>query len=153
MLTSCSPLSCVTCYSSLPCTAVGPVHRICRPTSSVNVCMRLGTFKGKTQTCKLPQFLCICPEECLSFVTFQTTCFLVQIVHCRMICKHNSATRVLCQCAKGGTVGNDRVMEWDVFSYQAELYSCFLCKSVLLFGFGRNSVILVNFYIVILVNG
>lgn len=124
MLTSCSPLSCVTCYSSLPCTAVSPVHTICRPTSSVNVCMRFGTFKGKTQTCKLPLFLCICPEECLSFVTFQTTCFLVQIVRCQRICKHNSATSLLCQWAKGCTVGNDRVMEWEVFFYQAELPTC-----------------------------
>ena len=44
------------------------------------------------------------------FVRFQTICFLVQIVRCQRICKHNSAASLLCQWAKGCTAGNDRTL-------------------------------------------
>lgn len=82
--------------------------------------MRFGAFKAKTQTCKLPPFLCICPEERLSFVTFQTACFLVQIVRCQRKRKHKRAASLPCQWAKQRAVGSDRVMEGDVFFYQAD---------------------------------
>ena len=131
MLTSCFLPSCVACYPSLPCTAVGPVNGSGRPTSSLDVCLWLGTFKATRQTCRLPFLSLYLPRGDLLLCQISNYLFQGQIVRCRRICKHNSAASLSCQEARGCTAGNDRKIEWDKFFSPERRRTHLLCLNIL----------------------